>query len=68
MRFDSSGWGTEVLSGTCSPAEFVRSEGSLHSRLGLQSSSMPIDTLKAGDGLIRHATPRPLAPLRPVSP
>ena len=47
MRFDSSGWGTEVLSGTCSPAEFVRSEGPLHSRFGLQSSSVPIDTLKA---------------------
>ena len=47
MRFDSSGWGTEVFSGTCSPAEFVRSEGSLHSRFGLQSSSVPIDTLKA---------------------
>ena len=47
MRFDSSGWGTEVLSGTCSPAEFVRSEGSFHSRLGLQSSSTPINTLKA---------------------
>ena len=56
MRFDSSGWGTEVLSGTCSPAEFVRSEGPLHSRLGLQSSSILIDTLKAARRLQEDGT------------